>query len=62
MIKMAHPIGWFHEHIWEKVFVQDQVVGATVLQQGPVVVPRLVSGENSEKQMTIYSLGLCGEK
>ena len=28
--------------------MEDEVVGAAVLQQGPVVVPRLVGRENSE--------------
>ena len=28
--------------------MEDQVVGAAVLQQGPVVVPSLIGWENSE--------------
>ena len=48
---LTHPIGWFHEHIREKVFVEDQVVGAAVLQQGSIVVPGLVGWENPERKM-----------
>ena len=41
-----YPIGWFHENIWKEVLVEDQVVRAAVLEEGAVVVPRLVCREN----------------
>ena len=28
---LTHPVGWFHEHIREKVFVENQVVRAAIL-------------------------------
>ena len=44
--------------------MEDQVVGAAVLQQGPIVVPGLVGWEDSEREnyLAYYLIRDCQNK